>query len=257
MAASPGHEPEAEQQGALVPTIDQRPLPVQRRPVVQRPPDGRRADRHPVVLRVPDEDRQAAQAPRRRRRSRSPACSNRPRCAGEVSRNRPSDGSHRTIVYLARMPTPTSSPASGQAHAERRTAAWWPSTSAQPQQQVYGESMVMSDEPAAIIGSVRRERHDGAGQPLPAEDLHGQDVEADEQQAAAQHGRQAHGASPRMPVAEGLAAGADQLGDQRPLAVVAPVEVARPVPVMGLVGGQVERAMEREIGDMQPRGAPG
>ena len=33
------------------------------------------------------------------------------------------DGSQRTIVYLARMPTPTTNPASGQAHAARRITA--------------------------------------------------------------------------------------------------------------------------------------
>ena len=33
--------------------------------------------------------------------------------------------------------------------------AWYPSTSAQPQQLVYGASMVMSDDPAATAGCVK------------------------------------------------------------------------------------------------------
>src|SRR5207247_486384 len=64
------------------------------------------------------------------------------------------DGSHSTIVYLARIPAPTVSPRRGQAHHDCRKTARWPSTSAQLQQQVYGASMVMSEAPAATTGSV-------------------------------------------------------------------------------------------------------
>src|SRR5262249_28431912 len=81
-----------------------------------------------------------AQKPGRRRRGRG---------SGDGSRNRPTEGTNRTIVYLARMPRPTTSRAAGQAHAAPRKTARWVRTRAQPQQQVYGASMVISVAPAA------------------------------------------------------------------------------------------------------------
>src|SRR5262245_50654534 len=77
------------------------------------------------------------------------------RCSREASKNRPSDGTNRTIVYLASAPTPTSSPSAGQAQRGPRNTARWATTKAQPQQQVYGASIVMSEAPAAITGRVR------------------------------------------------------------------------------------------------------
>ena len=68
-------------------------------------------------------------------RAQNPGRRSSRRRVGEVNRNRPSEGSHRAIVYLASTPRPTTSPAAGQAHAERRKTARCPSTSAQPQQQ--------------------------------------------------------------------------------------------------------------------------
>src|SRR5262249_57637941 len=76
--------------------------------------------------------------------------SRRRRCGAEVSRNSPSDGTHRAIVYFASTPSPTASPAAGQAQADPRKTARWPSTRAQPQQQAYGASMVISVDPAEM-----------------------------------------------------------------------------------------------------------
>ena len=87
--------------------------------------------------------------------TQKPGRSSSRRRSGCSSRNNPTDGSHSTIVYFARMPRPTTRPAAGHAQRLPRKTAWCPSTSAQPQQQVYGASMVMSDDPAATAGSVR------------------------------------------------------------------------------------------------------
>src|SRR5262245_54290978 len=76
------------------------------------------------------------------------------RWAEEVSKNRPTEGTNKTIVYLARMPRPTTSPAASHAQIVPRKIARWVRTAAQPQQQVYGASMVIRDEPAARTGSV-------------------------------------------------------------------------------------------------------
>jgi len=48
------------------------------------------------------------------------------------------------------MPTATTSPVATQAHPDPRKIARWAKTNAQPQQQVYGASIVISDDPAAI-----------------------------------------------------------------------------------------------------------
>ena len=104
--------------------------------------------------------------------------------------------------------------------------------------------------------------HHGQGQAVSAENLHGQHVQADQEQTAADDGRQTDGehqvAGVRHRPGPGqVAAGADQVGDQRALAVVAPVEMARPVPVMGLVGGQVERTVIGQVEDVAQGGARG
>src|SRR5579885_2777725 len=72
------------------------------------------------------------------------------RYPGAVSRNSAADGIQTIMVYLANMPRPSTRPSNGHAHVEPRKMARWPSTSAQPQQQVYGASMVMIEEPTAI-----------------------------------------------------------------------------------------------------------
>jgi hypothetical protein len=77
------------------------------------------------------------------------------RCSRPVNRNRPTEGTNSTMLYLARMPAAVTSPAAGHAHHEPRKTARCASTSAQPQQQVYGASMVISAEPAASTGKVR------------------------------------------------------------------------------------------------------
>src|SRR5438105_3442733 len=76
------------------------------------------------------------------------------RPSDDVTRNRPTDGSHRTVVYLARMPVPTARPASGHAHVRPLTAAACPNTSAHPQHARYGGSIVISDETATTGGKV-------------------------------------------------------------------------------------------------------
>src|SRR5437879_3406209 len=71
-----------------------------------------------------------------------------------VSKNSPAETGHKIIVYLARIPRPTTNPASGQAHFPPRHIAWKPKTKAQHQQHVKGASMVISMEPAATTGMV-------------------------------------------------------------------------------------------------------
>ena len=55
------------------------------------------------------------------------------------------------------------------------------------------------------------------------------------------------------PGADQLAGQADEPGDERAFTVIAPVEVARPVPVVGLVRGQVQRAGVGQEGDVPDR----
>ena len=93
-----------------------------------------------------------------------------------------------------------------------------------------------------------RQRDHSRRQLFAAEDLHRQDVKTNEQEAAANNRGEPNR---RHGVTAEEAASPDQVGDQRPLAVIAPVEMARPVPVVGFIGGQVERAMMIEIGEMQ------
>src|SRR5262249_31315184 len=84
-----------------------------------------------------------------------PGSSNLRRRAELVSRKSPAEIGHKIIVYLARMPRPTTIPASGHAHFDPRHMAWNPKTNAQHQQQTKGASMVMSVEPAVTTGIVR------------------------------------------------------------------------------------------------------
>ena len=104
----------------------------------------------------------------------------------------------------------------------------------------------------------QRQRDDAERQRLAPVDLHGQDVQAQQEQAP-QTTAGSRTAKVRLAVccsdhaADDRTAGPDQVGDQRPLAVVAPVEVARPVPVMGLVRRQVEGTVMGKVGDVQAR----
>ena len=116
--------------------------------------------------------------------------------------------------------------------------------------------MVISVEPAAMTGSVNARATTAKAKRLTAEDLHGENVKAQQQQRAADHGRQAHGEGEVGGVLFGtgaghVAAGPDEIGDERPFAVVAQIEMARPIPVVGLIGREVERAIMGEIGDVQ------
>src|SRR5207249_2497393 len=52
-------------------------------------------------------------------------------------------------------------------------------------------------------------------------------------------------------VAETFAGKPNQPGDKRTLAVIAPVELARPVPVVGFIGSEFERAVKGKIGEAQ------
>src|SRR5207249_5046048 len=79
----------------------------------------------------------------RRRHTRSKRDWSSDVCSSDLS---PAEKSHKIIVYLARIPTPRTKPATGQAHFLRRHIAWKPKTNAQHQQQVKGASMVRSEE---------------------------------------------------------------------------------------------------------------
>ena len=136
-----------------------------------------------------------------------PRLHNSRRYSGVVSRNSAADGIQTIIVYLASMPRPSTRPSSGQAQFDPRKMARWPSTSAQPQQQVYGASMVISEEPTAMSGSVSASADHGQGQHLTAVHLHGEDVQAHQQQAAADDGRQTHGKSEIAGVLDGPGTG--------------------------------------------------
>src|SRR5262245_20956646 len=70
------------------------------------------------------------------------------------SRKRTSDAGNSTIVYLARMPRQITAPVADQYARLSLVTARCARTSAQPQQQVYGESIVMSNDPAATGGIV-------------------------------------------------------------------------------------------------------
>src|SRR5437868_6343213 len=83
-----------------------------------------------------------------------PGRSNSPRCSRLVSRKRATDGTKTTMLYLASTPSAMTTPAAVHAQREPWKMARCVSTSAQPQQQQYGESMVISDDPAVIIGMV-------------------------------------------------------------------------------------------------------
>src|SRR5690349_19159918 len=89
---------------------------------------------------------QATQKPGRR------SCS---RADGVQSRNMPTHGSQTAIVYLARMPMPTTTPASGQPQRELRKIAACAQMSAQTQAQVYGASIVIRVAPTFNTGTVR------------------------------------------------------------------------------------------------------
>src|SRR5690606_26912589 len=76
--------------------------------------------------------------------TQNPGRVNSPRRAGDANRNRNAETPQRTMVYFAMTPSAIISPAAGQAHLRPRTIAAWPQTSDNPQQQVNGESMVIS-----------------------------------------------------------------------------------------------------------------
>ena len=83
-----------------------------------------------------------------------------------------------------------------------------------------------------MSGSVSASADHGQGQHLTAVHLHGEDVQAHQQQAAADDGRQTHGKGEIAGLLDGPgtgrdAAAADEEGDERSLAVVAPVEMFR------------------------------
>src|SRR5262245_18293942 len=59
---------------------------------------------------------------------------------------------------------------------------------------------------------------------------------------------------PNAERAEEFATGADRPRDERPLAVVTPVQVPGPVPVMGLIRRQVERTAEPHEGERRRDG---
>ena len=97
----------------------------------------------------------------------------------------------------------------------------------------------------------QRCQNDEQGQFLALLRLHREDVQAQEQQAAEEDRWSADGnhfaaGEAYRPRAEQFATGPDDPGNKRSLAVVAPVEMTRPVPVMSLVGGQIEPAMVGE-----------
>src|SRR5690348_13602068 len=77
------------------------------------------------------------------------------RCIGVNRTNSPAENSHRAIVYLARMPRATRSPAGAHAQALPSTIAHRPNTRAHAQQQRNGASIVMMSEQAANAGSDR------------------------------------------------------------------------------------------------------
>src|SRR5262249_20551444 len=77
-----------------------------------------------------------------------------------------------------------------------------------------------------------------------------------QQQAAAQDRGQAYrehltARQVARPLPRQCTAPPDQVSDHGPLAVVAPVQVPRPVPVVGLIRSQIERAVAGQIGKVE------
>jgi hypothetical protein len=73
-------------------------------------------------------------------------------------------------------------------------------------------------------------------------------VKTDEQKAAAQNRGQAHR---EHRVAEKFAAKANEPGDERPFAVIAPIEVSRPIPIKRFIRREIKRAPPREVDQSQ------
>ena len=99
--------------------------------------------------------------------------------------------------------------------------------------------------PRRYHGQRHGQRHDRRSQPITLVDLTCEDIEADQKQTAANHGRQPH--RQHRAIADQRTASVNQIGHQWPLAVVTPVKVPGPVPVMGFIRSQIKRTVDRQI----------
>ena len=188
---------------------------------------------------------QAIQNPRRR---------NSLRPADDVSRNKPTDGSHSAIVYFARMPMPTINPATGQAHARPRTAAACPNTTPTPSKRCRvrrSSSMSRRRRQAALSETRPRGRTPVA--PCRASARSARTCRP----ARARHSRRPAFGSPGRccrsvlrTAGQKCATAANEQGHQRTFAVVAPVEMPGPIPIMSFIGGEVERTGADEVDHM-------
>ena len=209
--------------------------------------------RHPIMLGVPHQ--------RRRQEQASVPGSDMSQGQGERSHRRAgrvdwqgranTSGGQRSMAYFAKTTDAGHHPGGrpGPAAAVERSPSPTKQVAA-AQQKNSGGSIVISVPPAANIGTIAPSSERGQRQPVAAEQLAGEPV----------------GAAPRCPPPAAAAGEADgghriaedrrnspvnEVGDQRSLAVVPGREVSGPGPVLGLVTGQVDRAI---VGEKSPTG---